>query len=79
MVKATKKDMLIGMCVLAFPSLLGIYAMAHLYITNISGWLTAESNALGGNSMAILTLCDFWCTFWAILGEFFEPPVQRGK
>ena len=46
-VKATKKNMLVGMCLLAFPSLLGIYAMAHLYITNISGWLSAESNVLG--------------------------------
>ena len=36
-IKATKLQHLMGMVLLAFPSLLGIYGMVYLYITNVSG------------------------------------------
>ena len=39
-------DKVFGMCFLLFPSLLGVYAIEHHYITNISGWGTAETNTL---------------------------------
>ena len=38
--------MFMGMALLGFPSLLGIYAMVYLYITNITFWST-ESYLLG--------------------------------
>ena len=37
-IKASKAQHWMGMLLLAFPSLLGIYAMAYLYILNVSGW-----------------------------------------
>ena len=37
-IKATKLQHVMGMVLLAFPSLLGIYAMVYLYIVNVSGW-----------------------------------------
>ena len=40
--RVSKKGILFGMVMFAFPSLLGIYAMAYLYISNVSGW-TFES------------------------------------
>ena len=46
-IKASKKAHVLGMVLLAFPSLLGIYAMAYLYITNVSGW-SMESYVLAG-------------------------------
>ena len=37
-IKASKTEHWVGMALLGFPSLLGIYAMAYLYISNVSGW-----------------------------------------
>ena len=60
-VKATKKDKVFGLCFLLFPSLLGVYAIEHLYVTNISGWGTTETNTLA----LLLIFCigfDFYYT-----------------
>ena len=54
-----------GMCLLAFPSLLGIYAMAHLYITNISGWFSAESNVLATLSALTLGFDLYYTSQWS--------------
>ena len=56
--------MLVGMCLLAFPSLLGIFAMAHVYITSVSGWLTAESNTLAILSAFTLGFDLYYTSQW---------------
>ena len=53
-----------GMCLLALPSLMGIYAMAHLYITNVSGWFSAESNALAALSALTLGFDLYYTSQW---------------
>ena len=37
-IQATKSQELLGMVLLAFSSLLGIYARAYLFIRDVSGW-----------------------------------------
>ena len=56
--------MLMGMCLLALPSLMGIYAMAHLYIANVSGWFSAESNALAALSALTLGFDLYYTSQW---------------
>ena len=64
-IRVTKKGQLFGMFMFAFPSLLGIYAMAYLYISNVSGW-TLESYII--TALICFTLCyDLYYTLgWGL-------------
>jgi|ERR1712130_585655 len=52
----------VGMLVLGFPSLLGVYAMAYLYIINVSGW-SIETYIL-----IILSIVTLYCDLYYTLG-----------
>lgn len=64
-IRVTKYGQYFGMAMFAFPSLLGIYAMAYLYIYNVSGW-TLESYII--TALICFTLCyDLYYTLgWGL-------------
>ena len=64
-VKVTKSEHLFGMFMFGFPSLLGIYAMAYLYISNVSGY-SMESYIIA--VLICFTLCyDLYFTMgWGL-------------
>ena len=64
MVRTTKMDKVFGMCFLLFPSLLGVYAIEHHYITAVSGWGTAESNALSLLTLLSVGFDAYYTSQW---------------
>jgi len=61
--KPGKVGQFMGLALLGFPSLLGIYAMVYLYITNISFW-TSESYFLVILSLITVGYDLYFVSFW---------------
>ena len=61
--KPGKIGQFMGLALLGFPSLLGIYAMVYLYVTNISFW-TSESYFLVILSLITVGYDLYFVSFW---------------